>query len=437
MNFKYISTVKLTINDDELERYCESLNFDWNEFSKQVVEDKKYKNTDRLSGFLSNVFREFIGTKSEFLETQKGLFQIPYLGEHLTKSDVSFFYLETEFPFRIKPESYIKYDDGNVKKVSVDRLFHAVDFFVKQNGLKELEPFETEEFKSILSTLLKPEESMLLISDLKKWDEFFIFKPSFFDQISNSLNQTLDSISYPFSSNDTGNDVVVGETPNSNPSYFWGMMGELLTQGHSSLRIINLESSNDVETLHFERRIDLLYPDLGDSQRRRMIRGVHFDDDVFYWPNQEGDTNLRGDKYVLDLDEKTIHSPVFHTYDLLLNSTHSVTLTHFSGWPDGSIPFKPPTETITLSHFIMDVAKEKKDTKELLYIHCKSGLGRAGVFRVALEFAMDKLDGKPGLSVAKYVETFRSNYRYAVQTPEQFRYLHDLCSEIDTVIQSS
>ncbi len=66
-------------------------------------------------------------------------------------------------------------------------------------------------------------------------------------------------------------------------------------------------------------------------------------------------------------------------------------------------------------------------------LYCKAGLGRTGVFRIALTYAMRTLQGKFRIPPGVLLENYRENTRYGVQTPDQFAYLRLICSTIDAM----
>lgn len=135
----------------------------------------------------------------------------------------------------------------------------------------------------------------------------------------------------------------------------------------------------------------------------------------YYWSAQIGETKRYPEAHIKTAAILKSGAGIT-TYDLSLldHNNKMATITHISCWPDGSIPHESYTADIARN--ILSLAHTAKRENSLIYIHCRAGLGRTGVFRLALEYALRELNKEPLLSAAILLKEYRKTHRYGVQT---------------------
>jgi protein tyrosine phosphatase len=263
--------------------------------------------------------------------------------------------------------------------------------------------------------------------------------------IKRYLSYSIRSIESPLSCNDTGSGIYVGETPRANKFYFWSLMNELLVKKQKKstqkphLNIISLEADKQSEKDHYRHLLSEM-SSRDEEQISKLIESQNFEDTV-YWP-----LNLVSDfgstsKYSVGLTSIENRGGNLDKYSLKLtrnknNHVHDISLTHISSWPDGSLPFGGVEYDELIAQEILSLAEESLKDSHLTYIHCRSGLGRAGVFRLALEHARSLVKGESPINISDMIIDYREKYRHAVQTPNQFQYLYRLCELIDSVYEN-
>lgn len=196
-------------------------------------------------------------------------------------------------------------------------------------------------------------------------------------------------------------------------------------------RIICLEASPESERLRYEIFLGK-NSDLSDSEIGEKVQNLKVDSPT-YWPTSQETSSSYSDLFLTRV-ESPLQNISLYSIEYTGEKQYAFQVTHISGWPDSSIPFDTPHYRQAIAEEIIKLAKTTLSDKHLTYIHCRSGFGRAGVFRLALEHAMAQLNEKASKSTGDLVAWYRQTYRYGVQTPEQFHYLHTLCKEIDRKI---
>ena len=305
-----------------------------------------------------------------------------------------------------------------------EEIFDILTYYMTYNNQPLLTENQVKEVQQSIEKNIKKSDSQdIAINELELWYTTQADKPEFFDTVSLYFNYSLYRIKYPINMTDTGNGIYVGESPRLMPDYFWLLMEEQLKKVTSSetpkLRIISLEEGLDTQLLN-------------------KVRHPNFKNNV-YWPTHNAEQK-NNDEFPYSIIFKESNNTFENLTDYSLNldtetAHYSTTLTHISGWPDGSIPYDFLNYRQVISKTIFELAKDIRTSTQLTYIHCQSGLGRSGVFRIALEYALSKIDNEQPNSPFKLVEAFREKYRYAVQTANQFQYLHDLCDDIDQIYE--
>ena len=339
-----------------------------------------------------------------------------------TNYDLAFLHLELFHPFKPMYSKYIQLECSTSDTTNLYLLRKKVEQLLVLNEGLESCPDKGD----INNTLNKIETKfkgrvIINIDTIKTMFKSLTASESstqFFDQVFCDLQN-------PISLQDTGRGIYVGQTPNLLGSVFWEMMKEIngkYPEGNP-IRIISLEASIEVEV---QRREDLGF------DREQILSKVHLQDPI-YWPTPKNprigtsmDYKTQREiapevtNYSIDLIESTVTSPVI--------------LTHYNAWPDGSVPSRKNGELDALTNLVVSLAHEIHNSEQSTYIHCQQGLGRTGVVRIALEYALRKLEGETTLNPGELTMWYRTEHRYGIQTADQFEYLYKLCHEIDKTV---
>ena len=149
-----------------------------------------------------------------------------------------------------------------------------------------------------------------------------------------------------------------------------------------------------------------------------------------YWPDEN--ENYQIDKYKISCVDVERPTPniVMRTFRIVNNISLTdkgdvagdvvgvikyVTHIHFTGWPDQGIPDDIKSLEIIINHL--------KDCHKSV-IHCSAGIGRTGVM-IAIMGYIDT-----GLPIFAIVTQMRYCREQMVQTKQQYRFLHHVCSKI-------
>jgi len=353
------------------------------------------------------------------------------LNRRTCPSDIAFFDLERRYPFCANTDNVVK-PDIPFPDMSMDDILSTFEFYMAYNSkTKDDHLFQTA-FPEIFRGKFSPEAQLVpqtLILWFEEMTKSGVMGP-FFKPHLQKFRSTLDSLHYPVEIQDTGDQIYVGQSPQFDPDYFWTTILALQKQTGTAppaIHILNLEEKNKTQpafTRHLERR------DSTSSESDSTADQYP----PYYWEANAGK--------IWDLESVTltttaiIRNPLdkqIKTYKINIqqpgNPKTEATLTHIECWPDGNIPDERHDPAIL--NTMMSLAKELLYENAMLYIHCKAGLGRTGVVRMALTYAMRALREEARISPGILLESYRATTRYGVQTPDQFNYLRTLCQGID------
>jgi hypothetical protein len=380
-----------------------------------------------LSTDIHLLFLDFIKTTNTLREYQKRLFFFDLQTRKTWPSDIAFLDLEHRYPFSPNSEKVFK-PDIPFPAIGHEDLIESFTFYINYNTQIDGTTLFQDAFREILRTTFAS-DSDLQRETLMTWfhdtAQLAHIGPIFAAHTPQFIS-ALDQLHYPVEIQDTGSNIYVGQTPLRNSTYFWNSLLTLRTTTNPiqppDIHIVNLE-----EAAKRKKSTDTSNSD---------TTAEYDDTDYYYWAPQKNSLWTDGDftltttavnKNLLDKEIKT------YTIDIQKSETTRTTakLTHIACWPDGAIPTEEHDHTIAKT--IMGLAKELGTENKLLYIHCKAGLGRTGVFRIALTYAMRTIAGKFRIPPGVLLENYRENTRYAVQTPNQFDYLRVLCKHIDAI----
>ncbi|KAJ8040196.1 Receptor-type tyrosine-protein phosphatase T [Holothuria leucospilota] len=145
-----------------------------------------------------------------------------------------------------------------------------------------------------------------------------------------------------------------------------------------------------------------------------------------YWPNSVGETTVFGTvKVKWQTSDQNANFDVRDYIIIVEEETHPVRNWHFKTWPDKNIPDQPSL----LIEFTRRVKTHQKDEKVPLIVHCSAGVGRTGTF-IALYSLMDVVERSEKIDVYGFVEQMRKDRISMVQTPEQYKCLHECLFEV-------
>ncbi|KAJ8040188.1 Receptor-type tyrosine-protein phosphatase T [Holothuria leucospilota] len=147
---------------------------------------------------------------------------------------------------------------------------------------------------------------------------------------------------------------------------------------------------------------------------------------IRYWPNSVGETTVFGAVKVKWQSSYQYANFDVRDYEIIIEKkTHRVRNWHFKTWPDKDIPDQPSP----LIEFARRVKTQQKDETVPLIVHCSAGVGRTGTF-IALYSLMDAVETSEKLDVYGFVEQMREDRINMVQTPRQYKFLHECLFEV-------
>ena len=99
---------------------------------------------------------------------------------------------------------------------------------------------------------------------------------------------------------------------------------------------------------------------------------------------------------------------------------------HYTSWPVSGVP----KSTQTVTDFLMDV--KMADSNGPAVVHCSAGVGRSGVL-IAIDVGLQAvLQGDTTIDVLRFVSTIRQDRPGAVQTRDQYKFIHEVGSRACT-----
>ena len=92
----------------------------------------------------------------------------------------------------------------------------------------------------------------------------------------------------------------------------------------------------------------------------------------------------------------------------------------YTSWPVSGVP----KSTQEVTNFLMDV--KMADSSGPAVVHCSAGIGRTGVL-IAIDIGLQAvLQGDTTIDVLRFVSTIRQDRPGAVQTREQYKFIHQV-----------
>lgn len=371
------------------------------------------------SGLSEDISQSFLGfvTHSDALSATTKRWVTASLQKYeMTTWDIVFVGLEMAYPYRANTDRILRFP---VKDAPVTReaVLGALMFYVVHNPKGEHDRDFADSLPRLFDAHFSDPKSVITADAVIHWFTGQGESRFPFNDYRDALDSAMDMVRYPVEIQESGAGIYVGRSPRGNPDYFWDKM-TILKNRHSSeetaIQVVSLEASVPIE---FQAKIEACQNrgGAGDEDDMADLLSQHPLEDPCYWPQKAA--------------RKTVADGIdAHTFVINGKTPLAVSLTHVFCWPDGSIPKDRYTKGIAAT--VMDVARAAH-SGNTVYIHCLAGLGRTGVFRVAVEYALRKIRQEPKLSAAMLLKTYRETCRYGVQTPEQLSYLAVVCDEID------
>jgi len=332
----------------------------------------------------------------------------------LTTYDVAFVLLDLYYPMKVINKGIQRFPEPIARERTARESFLAAfDFYAKYNPC----PMQPHDFISQVSRSIDhsiPETSDIPIESLSSW--FYEQTGEVMPHQRANFEAALDMVRFPVEIQHTGMGIYVGQTPRENPDYFWEAVRYLRDNGpagkSTAVRLVSLEANPTVEVLHLQYRFAGLDED--ELEERLISRQIS---DPRYWGNP-----IATDTYSRDIRTDRVE---------IGTDRMAVDIHHIGNWPDGSIP---ETHLDVIARLAVRIAHGVSLGDSITFIHCRAGMGRAGVFRVAVDYAVRLLQKEPEMSPALLLRDYRCRYRYGVQTMLQMAYLSDLCEEIKAQI---
>ena len=98
----------------------------------------------------------------------------------------------------------------------------------------------------------------------------------------------------------------------------------------------------------------------------------------------------------------------------------------YTSWPVSGVP----KSTQEVTNFLMEV--KMADSSGPAVVHCSAGIGRTGVL-IAIDIGLQAvLQGDKAIDVLRFVSTIRQDRPGAVQTREQYKFIHQVRSMLYT-----
>ena len=133
----------------------------------------------------------------------------------------------------------------------------------------------------------------------------------------------------------------------------------------------------------------------------------------------------RNDRLVLLVTEVSVKD-IECTFPLQTVEVRPVRHFHYISWPVSGVP--KTTQTVT--DFLMDV--KMADSTGPAIVHCSAGIGRTGVL-IAIDVGLQAvLQGDTTIDVLRFVSTIRQDRPGAVQTRDQYKFIHQVSSRPQT-----
>jgi len=427
LHHRIIATHSPETSAEILEGLFERRFINWKLIIDDYFDDLAQNNVE-LPKNASASFKKHITTTTDIGAAEKKSLLRGLATRPATTWDIVFFELERQHPFRANTRDTVK-PDIQLPTFRREAFLASLKFFIQYN------PKTTEDyaFGQALPSLIYtqfPSSRDLNAEDIRTWVQDTAKTNPLVEAHSENVDSALDRLHYPVEIKNTGSGIYVGTSPLYNPQYFWetllGLRVIADTPPANTLHIVSLEASMKTEIEHLKPH----YAHLSEDDFRDLLQNRLTV--PYYWGTQAGTTDRHTH---IDIKTESLSRTYdgITDYDISITGHHkaSATITHIDCWPDGAIPHERHTEALATT--LLTLAKIAQTEQTRLYIHCRAGLGRTGVFRIALEYAMRKVANKPTISPALLLQTYRDTYRYGVQTNIQFGYLDALCQEIASI----
>jgi hypothetical protein len=372
----------------------------------------------------SDSFKQFVQKSKLFSERTKTAILSSVNDRLVSTWDAAFVYLEQHYPFRPTTTNIVKPAQVQPPSFDLDHFMGHLEFYVSYNPKRDSDSDFLEAMPEMIASQFGSDLSQITLAQLGGWFQETAPHFPFFRDHELSLRSALESLRYPTDVQDTGDLIYVGKTPRTNPTHFWEMLSILqndLGIGSRNIHVVSLEADPGVEFSTKQAHYMRLYPDISEDDLADCLFNSVIEN-PYYWPIEStklAQRHLGIQEYVCTARE--------------LPEVKGI-VTHVSCWPDGDVPEKRYDPGIV--HIVIKLAERANAGNGLTYIHCRAGLGRTGVLRIAIQYALNHLRKSPRISPVILLEAYRTNFRYAVQTPNQLAYLENLCVNIDDYFEN-
>lgn len=139
-----------------------------------------------------------------------------------------------------------------------------------------------------------------------------------------------------------------------------------------------------------------------------------------YWPAQGAQTYGKFEVTVIEQES----NPNWSETKMQIKNLESVEVRpvrhfHYTSWPVSGVP----KSTQTITDFLMDV--KMADSTGPAVVHCSAGVGRTGVL-IAIDVGLQAvLQGDTTIDVLRFVSSIRQDRPGAVQTRDQYKFIHE------------
>jgi hypothetical protein len=167
MRHKVISCSIDTHCDLIIEELFVACNSDWDEMARTYFYEF-CDITQLLDDDLSNSFKSFVKDTAKLTDFQRGCFRNSYQNRNVTTRDVSFLFLELEFPFRPHPLNQVVSKNSVVKEASLDVVVDKVAYYMKYNGNTTFSRRELAYIRQVLEhNFVSNDENKVIIEKIK------------------------------------------------------------------------------------------------------------------------------------------------------------------------------------------------------------------------------------------------------------------------------
>jgi len=396
----------------------------WNAISNTLTNALMTQNLE-LTPELSESFVSFISETPLLTSHQKRYFLHCLAVRNATTYDVVFLSIELKYPFWPTTEKLLMLNRDN-PTIEVADFMDFLNYFLEYTTDKETKAQVNSELVSKINTHFHVDEPETTRDNFKAFLETATSASTLLSGVAVQLTDALNLATHILHVQSVDDGVYIGVSPTLHPGYFWMMAKALMAhEPDKRLHILSLEASEENQRVgdrNYFSRFDWATPEELEIYLANHRSSV---DSPVYWDTS---TKFNTTALPIGVDRYHVMQPELPA---------PITLTHVTIWPDGDIPLSVGSQSnLAIASVILELARELNDKSITLYIHCKAGLGRTGVARIALRYAFRRLQNASHIPPHILLESYRHNHRYGVQTPDQFDYLCKLCTQIDHLIES-